>query len=55
MIGLGGTAETALEPEGWVLVQGERWRARAEESLGPGARVKVVAVEGLRLGVRKGA
>ncbi len=55
MIGLGGTAETALEPEGWVLVQGERWRARAEEPLGPGARVKVVAVEGLRLGVRKGA
>jgi membrane-bound serine protease (ClpP class) len=55
MVGLGGTAETALEPEGWVLVQGERWRARAEEPLGPGARVKVVAVEGLRLGVRKGA
>jgi membrane-bound serine protease (ClpP class) len=55
MIGLGGTAETALEPEGWVLVQGERWRARAEEPLGPGARVRVVAVEGLRLGVRKGA
>jgi membrane-bound serine protease (ClpP class) len=54
MIGLGGTAETALEPEGWVLVQGERWRARAEEPLGPGARVRVVAVEGLRLGVRKG-
>ncbi len=55
MIGLGGTAETALDPEGWVLVQGERWRARAEEPLRPGARVKVVAVEGLRLGVRKGA
>jgi membrane-bound serine protease (ClpP class) len=55
MIGLGGTAETALDPEGWVLVQGERWRARAEEPLGPGARVRVVAVEGLRLGVRKGA
>jgi membrane-bound serine protease (ClpP class) len=55
MIGLGGTAETALEPEGWVLVQGERWRARAEEPLGPGARVRVVAVEGLRLAVRKGA
>jgi membrane-bound serine protease (ClpP class) len=55
MVGQGGTAETALDPEGWVLVQGERWRARAEEPLGPGARVHVVAVEGLRLGVRKGA
>jgi membrane-bound serine protease (ClpP class) len=54
LIGVGGTAETALDPEGWVLVQGERWRARAEEPLGPGARVRVVAVEGLRLGVRKG-
>jgi membrane-bound serine protease (ClpP class) len=55
MIGQGGTAETALDPEGWVLVQGERWRARAEEPLGPGTRVRVMAVEGLRLGVRKGA
>jgi membrane-bound serine protease (ClpP class) len=55
MVGLGGTTETSLDPEGWVLVQGERWRARAEEPLGPGARVRVVAVEGLRLGVRKGA
>jgi membrane-bound serine protease (ClpP class) len=55
MVGQAGLAETALEPEGWVVVQGERWRARAEEAVKAGEAVKVVAMEGLRLRVRKGA
>jgi membrane-bound serine protease (ClpP class) len=54
MIGLPGRAETALDPEGWVLVQGERWRAQAEEPMPAQAPVKVVGLDGLRLRVRKG-
>jgi membrane-bound serine protease (ClpP class) len=54
MLGLPGTAETALEPEGWVLVRGERWRAQAEEPMPPHSPVRVVGMDGLRLRVRKG-
>ena len=50
-----GRAETALSPEGWVVVQGERWRVRAAEPVAAGEAVEVVAVEGLLLRVRKGA
>lgn len=39
--------------EGWVLVHGERWRARAKAPLSPGERVRVVAKEGLVLTVRR--
>ncbi|HVL70883.1 MAG TPA: nodulation protein NfeD [Beijerinckiaceae bacterium] len=35
--------------EGWVLVHGERWHARAATPLAPGARVRVIAREGLTL------
>jgi membrane-bound serine protease (ClpP class) len=48
-------AATALEPEGWVVVRGERWRARADDRLDSGARVEILGLEGLRLRVRKGA
>src|SRR5574341_305752 len=48
-------AETELAPEGWVLVQGERWRARSAERVAAGETVVVEAVEGLLLRVRKGA
>ena len=52
MVGLAGRAETALEPEGWVLVAGELWRARAGGRVPAGRRVVVTSVEGLTLGVR---
>ncbi len=55
LIGRSGVAETALEPEGWILVQGERWRALADGRLASGERVEVVGMDGLRLRVRKGA
>ena len=55
LIGRAGVAETALEPEGWILVQGERWRALADGRLTPGERVEVVGLEGLRLRVRRAA
>jgi len=55
MAGLGGVADSDLDPEGWVVVQGERWKARSEEKVPAGQPVQVVSVEGLRLRVRKGA
>lgn len=39
--------------EGWVIVEGERWRARSDRPLSPGDRVKVVEIDGLVLVVRQ--
>ena len=55
MVGQHGLVEVALGPQGWVRVQGERWRAEAEGPLPLGSIVTVVAVEGLTLKVRGGA
>jgi len=55
MTGKGGQAESDIDPEGWVLVQGERWRARAEERIVRGERIEVLSGSGLELRVRKGA
>ena len=53
LVGLQGKARTGLDPEGMVFVRGEIWQARADESLGAGERVEVVAVDGMELRVRK--
>jgi membrane-bound serine protease (ClpP class) len=55
LIGQQGRAETALTPEGWVKVQGELWRASADEPIGAGERISVVSMNGLALRVRKEA
>ncbi len=55
LVGRSGEASTDLDPEGWVIVQGERWQARAEERVAKGDPVQVVSGDGLRLRVRKGA
>src|SRR5512135_143970 len=55
LVGRQGQAETDLDPEGWVLVQGERWRAIAAEPVPRSGKVEVQSVEGLLLRVRKGA
>ena len=55
LAGRPGEALSDLDPEGWVLVQGERWQARAEENVAKGEPIQVVAGDGLRLQVRKGA
>jgi len=55
LVGRRGEAETGLDPDGWVIVQGERWRASAAERVLPGEKVEVQSVEGLLLRVRKGA
>jgi membrane-bound serine protease (ClpP class) len=55
MVGLRAIADSDLDPEGWVIVQGERWKAAAEERVARGEPLQVVSMEGLRLRVRKGA
>lgn len=53
LVGSVGRAATALGPDGTVFIRGENWSARAERPLPEGARVEVLAVEGMRLRVRE--
>jgi membrane-bound serine protease (ClpP class) len=53
MIGMVGRVVSALQPDGTVFVRGEHWKARADEPLTAGDRVEIVAVDGLRLRVRR--
>ncbi|HYR93106.1 MAG TPA: NfeD family protein, partial [Methylomirabilota bacterium] len=55
MMGVRATADSDLDPDGWVIVQGERWKAVAEERIGRGELLRVVSVKGLELRVRRGA
>jgi membrane-bound serine protease (ClpP class) len=53
LVGRTGTADTAIAPEGTVLVDGAKWRARSTRVSGieAGDVVQVVAVEGIVLDV----
>jgi membrane-bound serine protease (ClpP class) len=51
MIGLKGRAETAIAPEGRVLVRGELWRARSQMKIAPEESIRVIGVDGLTLEV----
>ncbi len=53
MIGQLGVAQTALEPEGQVLVRGEYWDAVAPSNIPAGAHVRVSGVAGLKLQVEQ--
>ena len=53
MVGLVGRSSTALDPEGKIFVRGEYWNGRADEPIAEGEPVEVIAVEGLRLRVRR--
>ena len=54
LIGSTGIARDDLTPEGQVFVQGERWRAVAEEGqVLKGTPVQVIGIEGFRLKVRR--
>ena len=55
LVGQRGLASSDVSPEGWVVVQGECWRARADERIAAGEAVEVLSIEGLLLRVRKGA
>ena len=39
--------------EGWVIIEGERWRARADKPMKPGDRIRVVDVDGLVVVVKQ--
>jgi membrane-bound serine protease (ClpP class) len=51
MIGAVGTALTPVAPEGKVFVHGEYWDAVASQPVTAGARVRVTAIDKLRLTV----
>jgi len=56
LVGQLGVAQTSLEAEGWVKLQGELWRATCEaKDVRVGDKVRVVAVEGLAVIVKKEA
>lgn len=51
LVGATGKVTTPLSPVGQIRVHGELWEARSPTPLDPGARVRVVAVDGLTLEV----
>ncbi len=51
MLGTVGSTITELAPEGKVFVRGEYWDAVAARPVAPGARVRVTAIEKLKLTV----
>lgn len=54
IVGKRAVARSALEPQGFVLMDGEYWAAEAEDGeVKPGENVIVTAIKGLRLTVRK--
>jgi membrane-bound serine protease (ClpP class) len=53
LVGLVGSVSTALAPQGKVFVRGEYWTAEADEEIQVGERVRVTAVTGMRLRVRR--
>jgi membrane-bound serine protease (ClpP class) len=54
IVGRSAVARSALDPEGFVFFDGERWSAESEEgTIGEGERVVITEVHGLRLKVKK--
>ncbi len=53
MLGAVGVARERLDPQGMVLVRGEYWTATSDTPIDRDERVEVVAVDGLRLRVRR--
>ena len=54
MVGNKAIARSDLHPNGWVFVEGARWKAIAEDGpVGRGEAVTITAVRGLTLTVRR--
>ena len=51
LVGATGEVTERLAPSGHIRVLGELWEAHSSSELPPGTRVRVVAVQGLRLEV----
>jgi membrane-bound serine protease (ClpP class) len=54
IMGLQATAKTDIHADGQVFMRGEYWRAWSDEPIQKGEKVTVIAVEGLKVKVRKG-
>ena len=55
LVGEVGVARTEISDGGTVFVRGELWSARSDDNVSAGDAVEVVAVEGMRLKVRRRA
>jgi len=53
LIGMHAEAKTEIREDGQVFLRGEYWNAQSDEHIAKGEKVTVVAVDGLRLKVRK--
>jgi membrane-bound serine protease (ClpP class) len=53
MVGMAGTAVSAIDPTGTVAIRGEYWQARSEDRIEAGEAVEAVEVRGLELRVRR--
>ncbi|RME71643.1 MAG: nodulation protein NfeD [Chloroflexi bacterium] len=55
LVGATGVVKAALDPDGIVLVWGERWQATSEDGqpIPEGTKVKVTAIDGFHLTVRR--
>ncbi len=51
LVGVVGTAETDISPEGKIFIHGELWNARSADSIRKGEKVRVVAADGMMLTV----
>jgi membrane-bound serine protease (ClpP class) len=55
MVGEEGRAASPVEQEGKIFIHGEYWDAWSDDTIAEGEKVTVVAVEGMRVKVRKAA
>lgn len=53
MVGKIGVAKTDIEKEGYIFIDGELWKAVADERIEKGQKVEIVEVDGLTLKVKK--
>jgi membrane-bound serine protease (ClpP class) len=53
LLGARGSAETRIDPGGWVKVGGELWKAHAEAPVEAGEMIRVTGIDGLELQIRK--
>ena len=51
MVGITGTATTGIDTHGKVMVHGEYWQAHSQSPIPPGARIRVVKMDGFDLEV----
>ena len=53
LLGMRGVASSALAPSGTVALRGELWSADADDRIAEGEAVEVIAIDGMRLRVRR--